>query len=354
MELNSNQLYRLVERFPDFNHSYETISQKGYSVDYNIALAIPTGKKNYAWFTFYRDCDVCYIFDLNKEKKIIKSKRVLKEDHNPLGKGTILYGTTVIDSTTDIPYFVIEDMYYYKGIQLNQITFREKIYYMKAFMEDVQKCNCTIHFRMPVMWENMYTSQISSVIPVELVDTIGYQSHHIQYRTVDTICPNINVVVNSKIMDNNNNSPLPSTNIPEIIHIAKYTTDMFKPQYRQHTVFKVKADLQYDIYHLYAYGKGNSLEYYGIAYIQDYKTSVFMNSLFRTIRENTNLDYIEESDDEDDFQNVNYDKYVDLERTISMECIFHPKFKRWIPVKIAPDNSKIIHIARLVKNYAYS
>jgi hypothetical protein len=128
---------------------------------------------------------------------------------------------------------------------------------------------------------------------------------------------------------------------------------LFKPQYRQSTVFKVMADVQYDIYHLYAYGKENSLEYYGIAYIQDYKTSVFMNRLFRNIRENENLDYIEESDDDEDFQNIEQDKYVDLKRTLNMECIFHSKFKRWIPSRIAPNNSKIIHISRLVKNYVY-
>ena len=113
------------------------------------------------------------------------------------------------------------------------------------------------------------------------------------------------------------------------------------------------ADVQYDIYHLYAYGKENSLEYYGIAYIANYKTSVFMNRLFRNIRENENLDYIEESDDDEDFQNIQQDKYVDLKRTLNMECIFNSKFKRWIPSRIAPNNSKIIHISRLVKNYLY-
>ena len=45
MELTSNQMYHLVERMPEFDHSYETISQKGYSADYNVALAIPVGKK---------------------------------------------------------------------------------------------------------------------------------------------------------------------------------------------------------------------------------------------------------------------------------------------------------------------
>ena len=76
-----------------------------------------------------------------------------------------------------------------------------------------------------------------------------------------------------------------------------------------------------------------------------------MNGLFRNIRENKNIDYIEESDDEDDFQNINEDKYVDTNKVLSMECIFNKKFKRWVPVRVNNYNGKIIHISRLVKDY---
>jgi hypothetical protein len=74
-----------------------------------------------------------------------------------------------------------------------------------------------------------------------------------------------------------------------------------------------------------------------------------MNGLFRNIRENKNLDYIEESDDEDDFQNTNVDKYVNLEKKINMECMFHPKFKRWVPVRVVDKSERVIHIQKLVK-----
>ena len=353
MELNSTQMYHLIERFPEFDNSYETISQKGYSAEYNIALAIPIGKKNYAWFTFYRDSDVCYIFDLNKDKKIVKSTRIMKEDNNPLGKGTILYGTSVVDVTTNVSYFVIEDMYFYKGIPLVKMTFYDKLFYIKAFLDDIKTCNMTIAFKLPVMWKNIYNSVISSTIPPAYLGIIGYDPHHIQYRTVDTIMPYINVVLNTKTIPVIDKTTQSMRKQSTVIPVAKYALDLCKPQYRHNTIFKVMADIQYDIYHLYAYGKDNMLEYYEIAYIPDYKTSVFMNSLFRTIRENKNLDYIEESDDDDDFQNIKVDKYVDLERTLVIECVFHTKFKRWVPIKIAPTNSKVIHISRLVKHYAY-
>jgi hypothetical protein len=43
---------------------------------------------------------------------------------------------------------------------------------------------------------------------------------------------------------------------------------------------------------------------------------------------------LEESDDEEEFQDISYNKYVNLDKIVKMQCIFHNKFKKWIPVKI--------------------
>ena len=56
----------------------------------------------------------------------------------------------------------------------------------------------------------------------------------------------------------------------------------------------------YELHHL----NNNTLEFYDYAFIRDIKTSIFMNSLFRNIKENQNLDFLEESDDEEEFQNI--------------------------------------------------
>jgi len=98
---------------------------------------------------------------------------------------------------------------------------------------------------------------------------------------------------------------------------------------RRDVVYKVKPTIQPDIYHLYEKEK-----YIDVAYIPDYKTSVMMNSLFRNIKENYNLDALEESDDEEEFENANEDKYVDLEKEYDMVCSYNNKFKRWIPYKL--------------------
>ena len=62
-----------------------------------------------------------------------------------------------------------------------------------------------------------------------------------------------------------------------------------------------------------------------------------MNSLFRTIKENDNLDLLEESDDEEEFENINLDKFVDLDKKITMKCVYMNKFDSWKPIEISKD-----------------
>ena len=72
----------------------------------------------------------------------------------------------------------------------------------------------------------------------------------------------------------------------------------------------------------------------GLAAIPDYKTSIMMNKLFRIIKENNDLDALEESDNEEEFENSNVDKFVHLDKSHKMVCNFNNKFKKWVPIKI--------------------
>ena len=53
-----------------------------------------------------------------------------------------------------------------------------------------------------------------------------------------------------------------------------------------------------------------------------------MNNIFRNIKENKNLDLIEESDDEEDFEDTRIDKYL-IHKTepVKMKCEYNYKFK---------------------------
>lgn len=106
------------------------------------------------------------------------------------------------------------------------------------------------------------------------------------------------------------------------------------PSRLSHAVFQVKPQRQQDTYHLFALTSDeHTLQFIDVAYIPNYQTSILMNSLFRTIKENVNLDSLEESDDEDEFENPNMDKYVDLSVIKNMICEYSPKFKKWIPIR---------------------
>ena len=59
-----------------------------------------------------------------------------------------------------------------------------------------------------------------------------------------------------------------------------------------------------------------------------------MNKLFRNIKENQNLDALEESDDEEEFENDKIDKFVYLDRSFEMSCEYNMKYKRWQPQQL--------------------
>ena len=52
------------------------------------------------------------------------------------------------------------------------------------------------------------------------------------------------------------------------------------------------------------------------------------------IKENANLDSLEESDSEDEFENDRVDKFVYLDREYTMTCAYNHKFKKWVPLRV--------------------
>ena len=79
-----------------------------------------------------------------------------------------------------------------------------------------------------------------------------------------------------------------------------------------------------------------------------------MNNLFRNIRENANIDNIEESDDEDDFEDMREDKFVDLDKRLIIECVFHSKFRKWVPVNVLPNTPENIGRIPTIDEFIFS
>ena len=75
-----------------------------------------------------------------------------------------------------------------------------------------------------------------------------------------------------------------------------------------------------------------------------------MNGFFRSIKENANLDALEESDDEDEFENIDEDKFVFMDREIKFECKYNKKFQKWIPIKKVDIDTPIVSSRMIFRN----
>ena len=132
--------------------------------------------------------------------------------------------------------------------------------------------------------------------------TIPYEIKHIEYKYVNHNILRNPIIFYYNHIQYNNNAP----------RVAEYY---------------VVADVMSDIYKLYT----DKNVFVGFAHIPNYSVSVYMNSIFRNIKENQNLDILEESEDEDDFENTDVHKYVDLTKKVKMKCVFNERFKKWVP-----------------------
>jgi hypothetical protein len=340
IQLTSVQSHNLLQRLPKIELSYEIIPHKKVSNNYNACIAIPFGIKCYAWFTFYGEDDVCFIMEINKEKKINKvSYFVLdKTITHKICLGTLLYGTFIEKQ------FIIEDIFLYKGMNVQNLHYGEKLGFLEnmiMLINDKYK-KMFITFHLPVMWGIYNKNEYECIYDIPSKYSEKYHVHHIQYRCLSYIAPYLNVYPVKKGFG------MPSIQLSNTCEInTPFRYDFSKPQYKQLAVFKVTAELQYDVYNLFCYGRNKSSIFYNFACIPNYKTSIYMNNIFRKIKENENLDAIEESDDEEDFENIDYDKYVDLKKYVFMECKFSMKFKKWIPIRVVQPEQKVVHFTML-------
>lgn len=373
MYIAVNNMYsHIIQRLPaNPKLSYETISHKKVSKDtHPVCFAIPQAKKCFAWFTYDEAADICLLLDLNRDMKISAVSKIAMDltRSSGLALGTLLYGSVLNDS------FLIEDIVYYKGVGLSGLTFGAKLGFIQEFLQlneflrACSKIDSSVRFALPAFFENPTDDADLATI----MSTVPYMVHHIQYRPLTTIAPLYNVFLNKQnrppwtsaisvatadthSVADTHSTPSSVPSIKDIYRISLHDRCHFGlPQYKQLTTFIVSADIQYDIYHLYAWStKTRSYIYYDVAYIPNYNVSVQMNGIFRKIRENQNLDGIEESDDEEDFQDIREDKHVDLDKTAIMECVFHSKFKRWVPLRIVAQNAgktppQIVGVHRLI------
>ena len=346
--LSEKEKEQILSELPNIKLSYENITHKKVYSDF--VLAIPEGKKCFAWFTNNNNENVCYILELGENKQIFDIKIVNCCFDSCLSYGTIFYGTFF--NYLNNAFFSMEDIFIYKGKNVSNYIWIKKLDLFNQIMSiDIKQVSYNksfVVFGLPLINTNFnkLLEEISKVkYKIKNVQFRNYNNKNVsQYLEFKNI--NKSLEMKQEVKKNDYN---PSHIIAKQVPIVN-TNSSYKNNNKREklAVFQIKPEIQNDIYYLYCYdNNSHSLVHYNIACIPDFKTSVMMNKLFRNIKENNNLDTLEESDNEDEFENDKEDRFVYLDREFNMLCSYNYKFKKWTPLKLADKNMKIVNFNEL-------
>lgn len=284
MFLSVEEKQTILSKFPSFKLCYEKIAHN--KVD-GVCVAIPKGPKCFVWFSLHNSTPCCILIERGRERDTIKDISIVSCSFSSTLIGTVLSGTIVNNTSRRI--IVLDDVYFYKNRHVSFLNPIEKLRILgDLFLE--RKIVNVVDFKTQFMFASVGGRD-------EMCD--GISIYCTQYRKDSTSYVNVLMV----------NKPITPSN---------------------RKVFKVIAETQNDIYTLY---DDKDVEC-GLACIPTYEVSKMMNALFRNIKENRCLDSLEESDDEEEFENISLDKFItDKSRVIKMECEYVAKFKKWQPIK---------------------
>ena len=367
--LSHHEQEMLIKSFPhEIKFSYEKSTHKKVLSD--LYVIIPKGRKYFVWFTHHDRKNICLFLEIcNRTHNILNIFYRHVSFHDVLSYGTIFYGTLFRQGQGDI--FSVENIYYYKGQNIQDHTYESKLKIIKDIFDTGLQYNRRFLF---------HSSQKSVVFGIPVIATsfdeavqvagkLPYAVYSIQYRYLKTSATDVTEYYlfgggeRSAIVERNDTNikieiiekvdkiekqekqekqeikKVSTNSYPTSRPMSSTTTTTTTNQYTR--LFYIKPDLQNDIYYLYDVKaftlsslEGSSIISKNIAHIPDYKTSVLMNKIFRNIKENRNLDALEESDDEEEFENIQIDKFVDLNKVYKMRCNFNYKFQAWVPVQV--------------------
>lgn len=345
-----------------------------------VLIAIPNGKKSYLWFTNTGN-DVCFSVPRNFKTQpqwTEVSTQITTQFPQPF-YGTLLSGTFVYppgnlssNGSNTVEYFVADDIFYYAGISLSKSTFAHRLEYLCTFFHQyisttpiTPQKSSSQNKQIEIVLVNMRGRNEVSVKPI-------YRVHHWQLRNLSLVTPYYALSFEPSSTNNiiqPNIPTAPSSSLDKSITIQKSHVENTPPPvnvkkqwifqynlnaYEQKVIFKIVPEEQCDVYTIYAREPNINYENSqpqiqwvscGYAGIFQYSTSKFLNYHCRNITSD-HLDQIEESDDEEE---TPLKPPTGTPTAQYFECIFSPKFRKWIPMHFVPQCSpeKVISIDKL-------
>jgi hypothetical protein len=280
----------------------------------DISIAVPNGKKWYLWIVHspLTNTPVVVFIQFNQpfftqhtqithyemgtysfHHELVYSNGTQTQDNTGY-YGTLLSG--VFFEMNSRRHFSCMDIHYYKGQNMSRFTWKDKFECLDTLFthsfNPIPLLKHGIFIGLPIM-----TSSFHSMLQ-ELT--------HIPYE-----------VYQFRILQSSSKSS-------QMIGVMKN-----KPTQLIYAQFQLKATIEEDIYTIY----DSHHKFVGYACIPDYKTSCMMNTYFRKIKENQSLDALEESDDEDEFENTSPDKFIKNHGFIPFKCIYSWRHKQWKPIE---------------------
>jgi hypothetical protein len=346
----SEEKISLLTRLPPLELSYEPkMHKKVYADLYRI---LPKGPKAIVWYTRWHEQPACLLILLNERGNYSDVKLFPTIFAQPLALGTIIYGTYF--NYHGGHYFTCEHLYYSHGVALDQKSLAERMELLMGLFQDDQLGQKTytadfLVVGLPVLTKTYEEALVQlETLPYKTYGIGGYQfskqvhaaspayqqrpipMHVPQQRPIPMHVPQQRPVPMHVPQQRPVPQQLPTASPATTTYATTtYATTTYAKSFNKN-YFKIKAGLAADIYHLYTVDD----TFYATAAVPSYKASVMLNGLFRKIKENTNLDLLEESDEEEEFENTQMDKFVDLEKSVVMECVYLKKFRKWQPLKV--------------------
>ena len=361
LEILDNQILNIIKnRMPkfaleDFNNNYKpsNIISKVNNIKYLVFN--PIGRKSTIWFTYYEDKLLCILNILGTNNYYLVDNIFDKE---LVYNNCYIFGYLFYKNNKSI-FSLDKVLNYNKFYELNNFNanndenltknFEKKLNYFKYILNNIDSKGKNIIFCLPIILDiqkikylyKTITSDIENskyncnniqklynIYSISIFDKFkrynNYGLENLEKILLNSLCINNNFNNNNFNNNNFNNNNFNNNNLRSI---NKSAINKYNPNIVNEVYFNIKAGLGQDEYYIFL-----NNEFYANLLIDSYKLSVLMNSYYRDIKENKNLDYLEESDDEEEFNNNSISKYTNLDKLIIFKCKFNKKFKKWIPV----------------------
>jgi hypothetical protein len=326
-------------------NTYKKVSASGFYI-------IPRGKKCIVWLTLYKGAQEAIFFDVDPRdhskikfvsiRSIHPSQQFHFDDFQ--GSGTVLYGTLFNHGPDQQQFFAVENIHVYENAcvdHLNVVQKDELLYTLfsksgSSPITSTRAVNAPPHVQVVfgvavkcgTYAEALKVANTPSIVPYSVYAIQG----RFHTQTDNKYYQNCQSQGGDKHQGGGEHPLKPQGGDK---HPLKPLCGGVNTK-----LFMVSPQPLVDTYTLRC-PITNAVEPEP-AHVGDYKTSVLLNSIFRTVRENASLDAAEESEDEEVFQasqQMHIEGYISSssppER--AMICTYNYKFKRWVPLRLGPN-----------------